>query len=324
MKKFILFPLFCLIFAACNDDTESTPVSSNNSNSNATITNAGNVRHVSESSINLAKVASRLEIPRLIGGNSNLFVVHTASGYGVNYAMEYDITKKASRWTAYQWYNGFSHNITSAEEGWNRNYWFSGQTFNGYGGGGDPFQPDPLIPAAYQTTLYDHRGNGYDRGHMLASADRLNNKTTNGQTFYLSNMHPQLNGFNSNGIWLTLEGYIRSQYDTNKFRDTLYVVKGGTIDTEYTTVRGNGDPLVCPNYFYMALLCKVSNSTKQGGYKAIAFWMEHKANSDTKVANYAISIDELEKKTGIDFFCNLPDDIEKTVESNMVLSAWGL
>ena len=52
--------------------------------------------------------------------------------------------------------------------------------------------------------------------------------------------------------------------------------------------------------------------------------MEHKANTDTDVAKYAISIDELEKKTGIDFFCNLPDDIEAVVESNMIPSTWGL
>ena len=52
--------------------------------------------------------------------------------------------------------------------------------------------------------------------------------------------------------------------------------------------------------------------------------MEHKANKDTDFAKYAISIDELEKRTGIDFFCNLPDDIELQVERNLVLGAWGL
>ena len=37
-----------------------------------------------------------------------------------------------------------------------------------------------------------------------------------------------------------------------------------------------------------------------------------------------VTIDELEKKTGIDFFCNLPDKTEKEVESKIALKAWGL
>ena len=78
-----------------------------------------------------------------------------------------------------------------------------------------------------------------------------------------------------------------------------------------------------PKYFYMAILCKNSKAGA-GGYRAIAFWMAHKANTDTKYINYAISVDELERKTGIDFFCNLPDDIEKQVESSMIPQLWNL
>ncbi|MBQ7571555.1 MAG: DNA/RNA non-specific endonuclease, partial [Bacteroidaceae bacterium] len=58
------------------------------------------------------------------------------------------------------------------------------------------------------------------------------------------------------------------------------------------------------------------------GYAAIGFWMEHKSNTDTDYRQYAVSIDELERLTGIDFFCNLPDNLENQVESNLVLSLW--
>lgn len=65
----------------------------------------------------------------------------------------------------------------------------------------------------------------------------------------------------------------------------------------------------------------------QGGYKAIAFWVEHTNGTDTTAGNalskYIVSIDELERLTGIDFFCNLPDDIENVVEANAVPAAWG-
>lgn len=319
MKRTLLTILsFALIFHACSDeDIAPQQQKMPNENANGFVMNGATENR----STNLTEIAKRLEIPRLKGGASNLFICHTIPTYGVNYCMEYDCDRLASRWTAYQWYGGFSSN----EASWNRNKWSKGETYNGYGGTGDPFQPDPLIPREFRTELEDHRDNRYDRGHMLGSADRLNSKEANGQTFYLSNMHPQTAPFNQGGIWMTLEEKLRKQYDQSAFRDTLYIIKGGTIaEGQFTTVKGfSGRKLIVPNYFYMALLCK-NKSTSQGGYKAIAFWMEHKANNDTYALPYAISIDELEKKTGIDFFCNLPDDIEELVESNMVPAAWGL
>lgn len=316
--KYLLFALCCLL-CACGDDEPAINEGGQTVNKNA---NGYVAMGVCETKgVNYSDIAKRLEIPKLKGGNNNLFVVHTLTDKKINYCMEYDYDKLASRWTAYQWYAGLS----SKESTWNRYAWKNGETFNGYGGNGDPFQPDPLIPRDFQTTLDDHRSNGYDRGHMLGSADRLNSKQANGQTFYLSNMHPQLNAFNAQGIWFTLEERLRKMYDTSSFRDTLYVVKGGTIaDSQYTTRKGaSGRSLIVPKYFFMALLCK-NNNTSQGGYKAIAFWMEHKENAVTNVLPYAISIDELEEKTGIDFFCNLPDDIETVVEANMVPAAWGI
>ena len=70
----------------------------------------------------------------------------------------------------------------------------------------------------------------------------------------------------------------------------------------------------------MALLYKAP-----AGYKAIAFWTENLDEDKSKddLRNYVISIDKLEQLTGIDFFCNLPDDIERDVESKKVLSDWG-
>ena len=77
-----------------------------------------------------------------------------------------------------------------------------------------------------------------------------------------------------------------------------------------------------PKYFFAAIL-----AVKDGQYKAIGLWFEHKANKDKSLANYVVSIDELEKLTGIDFFCNLPDKTENTVEAASkatMLSDWGL
>ncbi|MCI5711491.1 MAG: DNA/RNA non-specific endonuclease [Prevotella sp.] len=84
--------------------------------------------------------------------------------------------------------------------------------------------------------------------------------------------------------------------------------------------------LLVPKYFFMAILCK-----RNGNYKAIAFWAEHTAKDtrNDKLSAYMISVDELEEKTGIDFFCNLPDDVETRVEkvkpnTDAVKAAWML
>ena len=75
-----------------------------------------------------------------------------------------------------------------------------------------------------------------------------------------------------------------------------------------------------PKYFYMAVLSK-----KGSQWEAMAFWIEHQDVTSWKaLQEYAISIDALESKTGLDFFCNLPDDIENKAESTLTLSYWNL
>lgn len=74
-----------------------------------------------------------------------------------------------------------------------------------------------------------------------------------------------------------------------------------------------------PKYYFTAIL-----SVKNGKYHALGLWFEHKSNKDTKLRNYAVTIDRLEKLTGIDFFCNLPDATENEVEAKIDLKWWGL
>ena len=262
-----------------------------------------------------------LEIPSLGAGNVNAFIVHTLPDGTLNYCCGYNTELRTSAWTAYKWYNGFSSN----DNYWYRNKWQQGETFNGYGGNGDPFQPDPVLPENIRARNSDYGIRGYQRGHLLGSADRLYSKEANGQTFYFSNIHPQMSGFNDQGIWLNLESFIRNNYDKSDFRDTLYVVKGGTISEGKYKMLGTGRQIVCPDYYYMAILAYAKRYEKSnGGYFAIAYWMEHKQNTDGVSSKYAINIDELENRTGIDFFCNLPDDIENAVESRFYPSDWNL
>ena len=102
------------------------------------------------------------------------------------------------------------------------------------------------------------------------------------------------------------------------------MVKGGTIEDNQILPNKLKGEMRVPQYFFVALLLKNSQ-----GYKAIGFWMEHKGSYDKKLplGDYAVSIGELERLTGIDFFCNLPDDTEQRVENlpiENIKRAWGL
>jgi endonuclease G len=228
-------------------------------------------------------------MPRLKGGVVNLFLVKRLSNREVNFCIEWDISKKAQRWTAFRWDNSNSGGYIKRE---------------------DNFIEDTDIPEMYRTTYDHYRGSGYTRGHICASADRWNSLEANRQTFLYSNMQPQLYSFNG-GIWANLEMKVRS-WNTADFRDTLYVARGGTIDHTSDLIEITSTGLRVPKYFFMALLRK--NKT---GYKALAFWAEHldEDHSNDPLSNYIINIRELERRTGIDFFCNLPDKTEEEVET---------
>ena len=249
--------------------------------------------------------AGRLEIPKLKGGVANMLLVKRLSSGQVNYCIEWSLAKKSQRWSAFRWDRTNSGGYVKRE---------------------DVFTEDYDIPEVYRTTSSHYSGSGYTRGHILASADRWNSLEANRQTFLYSNMQPQLYSFNG-GIWATLEMKVRS-WNNDAFRDTLYVVKGGTIDNENQILeyarKGTALQLLVPKYFYMAILCKNKN-TVNSGYKAIGFWMEHRSfyDDEKNVAPYIVSIDQLEGLTGIDFFCNPPDHIENEVEKAVVRNAWG-
>ena len=296
-KTFI--PLLALAFlTACNNDDDAA---SDNTNENA------NPSVIPE--------ALNLETPRIDDEAGDIYAHYvTYNGQRVlNYTLDWHPEKKHSRWVAFVFTN------TTGSVNWDRDNW-RGAYWNGQTWEGDPFQPDPDIPAGERSELSDFRGSGYQRGHLCASSDRLFSQAANGQTFYLSNMSPQIGSFNTTD-WAELETQVRNWGRNSSFRDTLFVVKGGTIRDDQVQGRiGNG--VAVPRYYFMALLCK-KFSGGQNTYKAIGFWVEHRRYSSTpSLRSWAVSIDSLEELTGIDFFCNLPDRIEVPVEQTCNPDNW--
>jgi len=282
-----------------------------------------------QNDLSKSQYAQRLEMPRFSTGSEYQLLVKTTTTYGVNFTIEWNKTKRAQRWTCWAWTPENNVNPT----GWTRKQWVD-YTWQGVKWGGDPFQEDPELDNASTVRLAEYSGSGYSRGHICASADRISGPDVNGPTYYLSNMHPQISSFNS-GVWQNMEEKVRdwAKNITNS-GGTLYICKGGTIDNVNLSGKSSAGRLyvnpatnkpnnsefrlVVPKYFFMALL----SETKDGKYSAMAFWAEHKPDESKVLTGYVISVDELEKRTGIDFFCNLPGQTETAVESTVDMSAW--
>lgn len=242
--------------------------------------------------------AGRIEVPKLKGGDMNIFHTWTTKVNGketVTYSYEYDCTKKHVRWVA------FTFDDVTSKTGAKRK---------------DKYNTDPNIPQKYQTDRDDYYS-PYNRGHMVASSDRLYSQEANDQTFYYSNISPQIQtGFNESGsTWDAIENIVQKWAQVSNSQDTTYIVKGTSIDYAILETGKNGVQI--PKYYFSTIL-----SLKNGEYKAMGFYIEHKYDKTKNIKQCAKSIDELEEITGIDFYHNLPDQIESIVEANYKESDW--
>ncbi len=165
---------------------------------------------------------------------------------------------------------------------------------------------DPLLGSAYSSAPFGGYGGSYARGHQLPSADRLCCKDANVQTFYGTNLTPQLNEHNE-GIWQALEDRVRTIANNS---DTTYVVTGCMVRNPIgTTTDSDGKKMSVPSHYFKALL-RYSKASTLGQWSAAGFYLEHrnysKGSSGYDFKAVSMSIDELEEKTGLDFFVNLP------------------
>ena len=175
---------------------------------------------------------------------------------------------------------------------------------NGSAGRTNAWALDPLLGEDSAAPFGGYAGD-YARGHQLPSADRQCCYEANAQTFYGTNMTPQLNAHNEK-IWADLESKVRGYANTS---DTTYVVTGVIVSASSKKERDSyGQSVTIPDAYFKAVL-KYSKSSTLGTWNAAAFYLEHRAYSGSVGKEYSMSIDELEEMTGIDFFVNLPDKI---------------
>lgn len=236
-----------------------------------------------------------------IGGKSNVR----------NYSICFDRTKKAALWVAYPLHRFYT---------------------NGSASRSDDFIPEPTVPTQYQPALYKSYSGRYDRGHQIAAADRKCSQKMMDDTFYWTNMTPQQSDFNQK-LWGSLEGKVRGV----QCADTLYVVTGAYFDGErdssiQTTTTAGGVSCPIPTHYYKLLLRtekgntnkSISEITNAGDLRAVAIFIPHhnSGNNNALQSDWFISVNELERITGFDFFPMLDDAIEEQVEGQCDRSKW--
>jgi len=174
----------------------------------------------------------------------------------------------------------------------------------------DDFRLAPDIPTdCYAATANDYRRSGYDRGHLVPSADRTRNQADNEDTFLMTNIIPQ-SPSNNREVWRELEEYTRDLVFQGK---ELYLVAGGTG----TAKKIAKSKINVPEFTWKVILVleqPQAEITFDNAY-TIAVWIPNSEKvSNTSWRDYLVSLDEVEKKTGYNFFSLLPKSVQKKIE----------
>lgn len=170
------------------------------------------------------------------------------------------------------------------------------------------FRPDPEVRTE-SATPNDYRGSGYDRGHLCPAADMAFDSLAMDESFFMSNMSPQLKAFNG-GVWRELEECTRDW--ARKF-ERLYVVTGPVL-SERPLDRIGFSKVSVPAAYYKVLLAP-------GQHRAIAFVLPNAA-SDKPLMEYVTTIDAVEEITGINFFPGVLKGLDEELEGSLDKDAW--
>jgi len=171
------------------------------------------------------------------------------------------------------------------------------------------FIEDPFV-STKSADYKNYKGSGYDRGHLVPAGDRRFSLPAYNETFYTSNISPQDREFNA-GIWNDLEQQTRrwaKQYGT------LYVFTGGVLKSGLKEI-GDEDVDV-PDAFF-----KIIARKKGDKIFTLSFLIPNKPQY-TSMKNFVVSIDEIEKETGIDFFAELPKNKQEAFEGDKNTTGW--
>jgi endonuclease G, mitochondrial len=221
-----------------------------------------------------------LEIPKTLP--KDIIITHTG------YSLLYNELHEQAMWVAYELTSAETHKVVPRT---------------------NKFLPDPLVKTL-SADDDDYAGSAYDRGHLASAADMGWSAATMAESFYYSNMSPQVPAFNR-GIWKRLEELVRTWAVENT---AIYVVTGPVLTSGLSSI--GPDKVSVPKYFYKVILDYTDPEIK-----GIGFLMPNEGSGDP-LQNFAVTIDSVERYTGIDFFPALPDAKEKQIESSLCIPCW--
>jgi endonuclease G len=178
----------------------------------------------------------------------------------------------------------------------------------------DTFLPDPLVSTGTAVTA-DYWFSGYDRGHLVPSADMRWNMKALEATYLYSNISPQLPELNRES-WADLEDWVRRYVNYSKRR--LYVVTGPVLREGLPTMKNDGrqNEVSIPERFF-----KVIADLEGPEPKAIAF-IQANAKNEYPTISYAVPVDSVERITGLDLFPALEDGLEARIEAMREPKVW--
>lgn len=149
----------------------------------------------------------------------------------------------------------------------------------------------------------DYRRSGFDRGHLVPAADMRLNYQAMSESFYMSNMTPQRPGFNR-GIWQSLERLSRSLVLS---RGDAIVITAPVLERGLNVLKKG---IAIPKEFY-----KILYWPKKQMFAA--FLLPNQKQSGLEPEDFQVTVDEIEQKTGLDFFSHLPDELEDRIEAQL-------
>ena len=170
------------------------------------------------------------------------------------------------------------------------------------------FKVDPAI--RYRPVLpKDYKKSGFDKGHLAPAADMSFSVESMKNSFYMSNISPQLPGCNR-GIWKRLESKVRLWAQKEEM---LCIVTGPVFKKRNRRMKESKLPI--PYAFYKVIFDMTPP------HKMIGFLIP---NDTTKkqLPAFVVSVDQLELLTGFDFFSELEDSLENTLEGRSDFNAW--
>lgn len=178
-------------------------------------------------------------------------------------------------------------------------------------GRSDDFRADQDLPEGRRAELSDYRGSGYDRGHMAPAADLAWDEQAMSESFYLSNMVPQVGVGNNRGIWMELEKKVRNWAVK---RGELYVFSGPIYRKDDTETVG-ANQVAVPGMLYKVVL-----DPRQR--EALAIIMPNRKLRSEDLPNYLVSVREVERETGLNFFSALSAREQERLETTPAAALW--